>query len=168
MMIQVIRKVVLLIFTLACFTLTTAAQSLLDTYNVIWKTQSQNSGESMPCGGGDMGMNVWVEKGDVMLYVSRSGAFDENNTFPKMGRIRLHLTPDLFEGGTFTQELKLHDGYVQITGSKSGKTITLKVWADVFRPVVHIDAQSSEPVQATASYESWRTEDRILAPAEQS
>ena len=41
--------------------------------NVIWNTPSRNSSESMPCGGGDIGMNIWVEDGDVMFYVSRSG-----------------------------------------------------------------------------------------------
>ena len=29
--------------------------------NVIWNTPSHNSSESMPCGGGDIGMNIWVE-----------------------------------------------------------------------------------------------------------
>ena len=29
-----------------------------------WTTPSKNSSESMPCGGGDIGMNVWVENGD--------------------------------------------------------------------------------------------------------
>ena len=43
--------------------------------NVIWNTPSRNSSESMPCGGGDIGMNIWVEDGDVMFYVSRSGTF---------------------------------------------------------------------------------------------
>jgi len=31
--------------------------------NVVWDTPSRNSSESMPCGGGDIGMNVWVERG---------------------------------------------------------------------------------------------------------
>lgn len=31
--------------------------------NVVWNTSSRNSSESMPCGGGDIGMNVWVEEG---------------------------------------------------------------------------------------------------------
>ena len=48
--------------------------------NFVWNTQSKNSSESMPCGGGDIGMNVWVEKGDILFYVSKSGCFDENNT----------------------------------------------------------------------------------------
>ena len=65
--------------------------------NFIWNTPSQNSSESMPCGGGDIGMNVWVEDGDVLFYVSRSGCFDENNTLLKQGRFRLRLHPNPFE-----------------------------------------------------------------------
>ena len=30
--------------------------------NVVWNTPSRNSSESMPCGGGDIGMNIWVEE----------------------------------------------------------------------------------------------------------
>ena len=57
-----------------------------------WRTPSKNSSESMPCGGGDIGMNVWVENGDVLFYLSRSGSFDENNTLLKQGRFRIHLS----------------------------------------------------------------------------
>jgi hypothetical protein len=59
----------------------------------VWTTQSRNSSESMPCGGGDIGMNVWVEGGDLLVYISRSGMFDDNNTLLKAGRIRITLTP---------------------------------------------------------------------------
>ena len=45
----------------------------------------------MPCGGGDIGMNVWVEEGDVLFYLSRSGTFDENNCLLKQGRFRIRL-----------------------------------------------------------------------------
>ncbi len=82
--------------------------------NIIWTTQSKNSSESMPCGGGDIGLNVWVENGDVLFYMSRSGAFDENNVFPKLGRVRLKLFPNPFDGGAFRQELKLKEGYVEL------------------------------------------------------
>ena len=34
----------------------------------VWTSPSQNSAGSMPCGGHDVGMNVWVEDGDVMFY----------------------------------------------------------------------------------------------------
>jgi len=56
--------------------------------NYVWTSPSHNSSESMPCGGGEIGMNVWVENGDLLFYVSRSGAFDENNTMLKQGRFR--------------------------------------------------------------------------------
>lgn len=37
----------------------------IDQYNVVWTSQSKNSGESMPVGGGDIGLNVWLEDGDL-------------------------------------------------------------------------------------------------------
>ena len=46
-------------------------------YNVVWTKQSANSSESMPCGGGDIGLNVWTEKDEIFFYLSRSGAFDD-------------------------------------------------------------------------------------------
>ena len=87
--------------------LLTHAQTELATNNITWTGPSQNSGESMPCGGGDVGLNVWVENGDVLFYIARSGTFDENNSLLKLGRVRLHLTPNPFDKGTFRQELKL-------------------------------------------------------------
>ena len=62
--------------------------------NLVWTSQSKNSGESMPCGGGDIGLNVWVENGELFFYASRSGTFDEHNTLLKMGRVRMKFTPN--------------------------------------------------------------------------
>ncbi len=131
----------------------------LGKYNVVWTTQSQNSSESMPCGGGDIGLNVWVEKGEILFYLSRSGAFDENNVFPKFGRVRLKLSPNPFDGGDFRQELKLKDGYVEINGNKGGNKAVVKVWVDVFRPVVHVETECTQPVTVQAIYENWRIND---------
>lgn len=136
------------------------AQSMnISPYNIVWTTQSQNSSESMPCGGGDIGLNVWVEKGEILFYLSRSGAFDENNVFPKFGRVRIKLTPNPFEGEEFRQELKLMEGYVEISGKKEGRSSLVKIWVDVFRPVVHVEIESSQPVTVVANYENWRTSD---------
>ena len=136
------------------------AQSMnLESYNVVWTTQSQNSSESMPCGGGDIGLNIWVEKGEILFYLSRSGAFDENNVFPKFGRVRLKMTPNPFEEGEFRQELKLKEGNVEIIGNKGGNKCMVKIWADVFRPVVHVDTESSQLLTVEATYENWRIKD---------
>ena len=76
--------------------------------DVVWNSQSRNSSGSMPCGGGDIGMNVWVEDDDVFFYLCRSGSFDENNTLLKQGRFRIRLTPNPFAGRSdFRQTLHL-------------------------------------------------------------
>jgi len=104
-----------------------AQQNELDNCNIIWTSQSKNSGESMPCGGGDIGLNVWVEKGDLLFYIARSGTFDENNTLLKLGRVRITLSPNPFEGSTFKQELILKDGYVQINGKKDNLSVQINI-----------------------------------------
>src|SRR5687768_2765519 len=76
----------------------------LKDYNITWNSQSKNSEASMPCGGGDIGLNVWVENGDVLFYISRTGSFDENNALLKAGRARIKLTPNPFEGNRFSQQ----------------------------------------------------------------
>ena len=41
--------------------------------DMVWTSQSANSSGSMPCGGHDVGMNVWVENGDMLFYIQQSG-----------------------------------------------------------------------------------------------
>jgi hypothetical protein len=156
--------VVFLINLLLFSVLTTAfaQQTGLNQYNTIWTSQSKNSSESMPCGGGDIGLNVWVEKGDLLFYVARSGTFDHNNTVLKLGRVRLKLSPNPFdEGSTFKHELVLNTGHIEITGTRAGLSAKITVWVDVFRPVIHIAVSSTRPVRAEAAFESWRHADRI-------
>lgn len=135
----------------------TAQNRDLSDYNIEWNTQSKNSGESMPCGGGDIGLNVWVENGDILFYLSRSGTFDENNAMLKLGRVRLGLSPNPFNGQDFAQVLQLEKGNVRISGG--GAEVIL--WVDVFRPVVHVSVNSAKAINATATYESWRFEDFV-------
>lgn len=133
----------------------------LSRYNIVWNSQSKNSGESMPCGGGDIGLNVWVENGDIFFYISRSGTFDENNTFLKLGRMKISLSPNPFAGEKFSQTLNLPDGSVIIKGSDGKITSTVKLWVDVHRPVIHVEMLSSKPVKTMAAFESWRYQDHI-------
>ncbi len=115
----------------------------------------------MPCGGGDIGLNVWVEKGDLLFYVSRSGTFDENNQMLKLGRVRLHLSPNPFEEQEFSQELQLEKGSILLNAGNANLQTQVRVWVDVFRPVIHVEVNSNRPVDAEAGYESWRTADRV-------
>ena len=131
--------------------------------NVIWNTPSRNSSESMPCGGGDIGMNIWVEEGDILFYLSRSGTFDENNCQLKQGRFRIRLFPNPFKDAKdFRQELKLKDGYVEV--SAGGTQIQL--WADVYHPVVHVEITNAQPLRTEVSYENWRYKERMIRKGE--
>src|SRR5215203_3892766 len=92
----------------------------LDLCNITWTTQSKNASESMPCGGGDIGMNVWVENDELLIYVARSGNFNEDNTLMKTGRIRMKLFPNPFNEKAFRQELHLRQGYITVEGENNG------------------------------------------------
>ena len=128
----------------------------------VWTSQSRNSSESMPCGGHDIGMNVWVEQGDVLFYIQQSGWFDENNTLLKAGRWRLHLDDNPFSGKDFEQRLCLDEGCIYIKG---GGTV-VRLWADVHSPVVYVALSKQQSGQATLSYETWRYKDLPVTKAE--
>jgi len=132
----------------------------LDNYNIVWTTPSQNAAGSMPCGGGDIGLNVWVENGDLLFYMARSGSLDELNEYLKLGRIRLRLDPNPFEDGvaSFRQELILREGCVEVRGGD----VLVRLWVEVHRPIIHAEVESAREVQVTATYENWRLTDEFL------
>ncbi|TCP29650.1 hypothetical protein EV292_1161 [Sphingomonas sp. BK235] len=141
------------------------ALAWLRAYDPRWDRPSRDAGESMPCGAGDIGLNVWVEGDDLLFYVARSGAFDETNAYLKLGRVRLRLDPSPFAGATdFRQQLSLETG--ELTVRCGGVGVTL--WVDVAAPVVRVAVDSARPVTLTATFESWRTRDRDYTPAEMS
>ena len=141
-----------------------------DQYNIVWDSQSENSMESMPCGGHDIGLNVWAEDGDVLFYMQRSGSLAETNEYLKLGRVRLRLDPNPFisPDGQFRQELKLRQGYVEICGKsaegsgRGGLEATVRIWAETNRPVIHLEVEANHPIQAEAAYENWRLEDEDI------
>jgi len=141
----------------------------MEQYNIIWNEQSNNSSESMPLVGGDIGCNVWVENGDLLFYMQRSGCLSENGEYLKLGRIRVILEPNPFcTDCKFTQELKLQEGYIEVSslmpGDKKPKETKIKLWIDVKNPVIHIEIDSEQKLNASVYYESWRTSKRELKP----
>jgi hypothetical protein len=138
----------------------------MEQYNVNWTSQSKNSGESMPCGGGDIGLNVWVEKGELLFYIARSGTFDENNAMLKLGRVRVRLSPNPFDGNDFKQQLTLQNGAVLINGKNGDITTQIKLWVDVYRPVIHLSIKSNKAIKTEAAFESWRYQDRAVKGTE--
>lgn len=152
------KSISLCMMLLVCVVLTAKEYVPAD---YVWTTQSKNSSESMPCGGHDIGMNVWVENGDLMFYLSKSGLFDENNTLLKAGRIRLHIEGNPF-GKDFSQRLCLDDGAIYIYGVGT----EIRLWADVFTPKVFMKIKGAKKGKATLSYETWRYRDRLITKDE--
>ncbi|HEX5790593.1 MAG TPA: DUF5703 domain-containing protein [Luteolibacter sp.] len=134
-------------------------------YNVVWTSQSENSAGSMPCVGGDIGLNVWVEKGELFFLIGRAGCRDENGSLLKLGRVRLQIDPSPFAADAeFRQELRLQDGQVWIHAArKDGNSADIRLWVEIDRPVVHAEVHTSQASKVEASYESWRHQ-RIELP----
>lgn len=132
----------------------------LDEYNIVWNSQSQNSAQSMPLGGGDIGLNVWVENDELLFYISRSGTFDENNAMLKLGRVRVSIDPNPFQNGDFSQMLNLKDGNILISGKNDANEASIELWVDVFSPQIFVDIDTKAPSSIAVGYENWRYKDR--------
>ena len=112
--------IVLMMLGWRSLTVAPPAADALDSYHVVWDSPSENAHGSMPLGNGDVGINAWVEpSGDLVFYVSKTDAWDENAGLCKIGRIRVKFDPPLATKEKFRQELKLRDGVIQIQSAIS-------------------------------------------------
>jgi alpha-L-fucosidase 2 len=142
---------------LAGFTLAVSAQNnpFAATNDVAWTTPGTDENDSMPLGNGDIALNVWTEPtGDLVLLIAKSDAWSENGQLLKLGRVRIQLTPNPFvSSGGFTQTLRLESGDIQVCNGGN----MARIWVDANHPVIHVEIQSTAPVQVTAISEVWRT-----------
>lgn len=151
--------IALLLLVTSCMTSNSCLE--LSMYNEVWRESSKDASESMPVGGGDIGCNVWVEDGDLLFYMQRSGSMSEVGEYLKLGRVRVKLTPNpLKEYDDFVQELHLEQGYVDISSSKGDLNLRVKMWVDIFTNSIHLKFSANRDIDLKATYESWRTEDR--------
>ncbi|KAJ9132070.1 hypothetical protein NKR23_g11429 [Pleurostoma richardsiae] len=120
----------------------------------------------MPLGGGDIGLNVWAESGDLLFYIAKSGAFDENNSLLKLGRVRLSMSPNPFalNATPFEQHLYINDGCIVFRGADN-TMVTL--WVDVDTSAIHTEITSSAYLNVTTGFESWRVKGHQMVENEQ-
>lgn len=144
------------------------AQTSLESLNVVWDSPSKDSSGSMPLGNGDIGLNAWVEEsGDLVFYISKTDAWSESVRLLKIGRVRVRLSPNPFEGGApFKQTLDLAKGEIVITGGRPEARCTLHIWVDANNPVIRVEAESKQRVNFFAFYERWRDQLRHLEGVE--
>ena len=128
-------------------------------YNVTWQELGTDENSSMPFGNGEIAGNVWTEQnGDIVLLLARTDAWSENAQLLKVGRVRVSLSPNPFQGAKVQQTLHLEDGTVTISSGKN----EVKIWADANQPIVRVKSKMSSPVKVTARLETWRNEKRVL------
>ncbi len=145
------------LFTLVLFSALGQPVKELAAYDVVWNSPSEDSRGSMPLGNGDIGLNVWVEKsGDLVFYISKTDAWSDNvggnKGLPKVGRVRLKLSPALTTSSGFVQTLKLATGEIEI---RSGAA-TMRVWVDANRPLIHLESETGEPRDLEVAFETTR------------
>jgi alpha-L-fucosidase 2 len=135
--------------------LNTFSQSWVDKYNVTWTTPSKDFSGSMPTGNGDIGLNVWVEKnGDLLFLISKTDAYDENSTLLKLGRIRIHFSPEPFSSDSnFNQTLKLEESEILV---KLGNWLNVRIWVDANNPVINIETSGDIKYRQEVFLETWR------------
>ena len=131
----------------------------LEIYDPVWTSPSVNDRGAMPLGNGEVGLMLWVEAdGDLQFYIGRSDSRTELDRLVKLGKVRLNLSPNPFATGkAFRQQLRLRDGRAEVTAGPPDQRVTLHVWVDSDRPVIHVTGTSTMPVTARATYEIWRT-----------
>jgi len=140
-------------------------------HDVVWDSPSADHHGSMPLGNGDIAANAWMSPdGDLHFYISKTDAWDDNARLVKVGKVRVHFEPSpVASGQAFRQELKLADGCIEITTAPTPSTLdsqpstTLRLWVDAHHPVIHVTADSTTPLEATACIELWRTNQHELA-----
>jgi hypothetical protein len=142
-------------------------EAALAAHNVIWDSPGKDAHGSMPLGNGDVGINAWIEEtGDLVFYVSKTDAWDENARLCKIGRVRVKFDPPLTPKDGFRQELRLSDGVIEITSNIHNQSPKILLWVDADQPVVRMDAEVAVPVSCRAEVELWRLRERPLDPQE--
>ena len=122
--------------------------------NVVWDTPSRDATGAMPVGNGDIAASVYaIEGDDLYLLLAKNDAYNYLGDLFKTGRVRVSLWPNPFTAGKpFRQTLDLATGSILIEADG----VTLRVWADMHRPLFHVEIDSSHEIEVIARPEFWR------------
>lgn len=132
--------------------------------NISWDSPGNSAKASMPLGNGDIALNFWTEDdGDLCFYIAKTDSWDENGRLLKVGKVRLHFSPNPFSAGTqFGQVLKLEDGSIEVTALHNNEKIRLHCWVDANNPIITVDAELPEDMEVSAVTEIWRNKTDTL------
>ena len=152
------RRVMQCIGFLILFVLISGTGSVQGQTRLAWQNPGKDFHDALPLGNGDIVVSAWSEQdGDLVFYLSKSDAYDDNNRLLKLGRIRIHLTPNPFSGTTkYTEELDVKKGILEINSDRSDQKMNLRLWVDANNPVVHVDVTGNKKFNVKVGLENWR------------
>jgi len=141
-----------------------APEDPLAAYNVSWDSPGKDFHSAVPIGNGDVGASLWVEgDGDLLFYIGKTDAYDDNTRLLKLGRVRVKLTPNPFaRGAPFKETLKLRQGEIEIVAGEAGAEVVLRAWVDANHPAIRIEAEGNREFELRAALETWRTQQRNI------
>ncbi len=143
----------LLAFAVSASSMLHAQKKVLTDYDIVWTSPGINSQGSMPLGNGDIGINAWVEEnGDLVFYVSKTGAWNEYGHLLKLGKIRISMYPRQYNNKSFSQKLELDKGRILINYANT----RIKLWVDANHPTIQVDIDSKTAVETQVFFETWR------------
>ena len=142
--------------------------SCVDQYNVVFDAPSKDFHGAVPLGNGDIGVSAWVEAdGDLLFFIGKTDAYDENNRLLKLGRVRIKFMPNPFLAGlSFRQELHLSVGELTIHAGTGDAAVAVRMWVDANHPVIRVEIEGQTPLHVQAALEIWRTDRRELPTEE--
>ena len=120
--------------------------------NVVWRTPSQDSLDSMPLSGRlGAGANIWVQDGSIWLYLAHNGAYDEQGRLLKLGCVRITpLDVKLGTGADFRQELDLASGSIIIRQGDFAATLWFA------GETLIVQSNSGKPGAFDVAFGTWR------------
>lgn len=133
------------------------AQPSLESYNVVYGSQSENQLGSMPIGNGDIGSNVWVDTlGTIHFLISKTDSYSEIGRLLKIGQVDVKITPNILDAKQFSQILSIQEGVIKIKANRNGKNIELLCYVDANNPEIQVQGNSNFLVTVQISNAIWR------------
>lgn len=125
--------------------------------DITYHIPGKSDRSAMPIGDGELCASVWVQDGEICMYLSRSDARTEYDRTVKLGMVRVSLSPNPFSLGKFCQTLRLTQGEIQIFG-EGGNVV---IWIEKETHSLRMDFHFSKEISIIPQFVCWRTEKNI-------
>jgi hypothetical protein len=131
---------------------------------LVWTEKGKDFHDAIPLGNGDIGISAWMEQaGDLIFYIGKTDAYDDNNRLLKLGKVRVTISPNPFEGNNaYRQELKLREGEMEIQAGMGDDRVTMLLWVDANQPAIHLTIQGKKKFSTQVRLEDWRRQERTI------